>query len=146
MKILLQRVSAASVVVENRTIAETGQGLLLLCGFAASDTIQLLPKAAAKIANIRIFSDEKGRFDRSLLDLNLGVIAVPQFPLYGDTSKGRRPEFFAAMEPRAASELFDQFVEELQNAGIAPVGQGKFGAEMQVHLTNDGPVTLMLEF
>lgn len=145
MKIVLQRVSHASVRVSDRATGSVERGLMLLVGMGHGDDESKLKPMAEKIAQMRIFPDERGRFHLSLLDINGGVLLVPQFTLFADTSKGRRPEFFGAMEPGAASTLFDRFVEEFRNLKISPVGTGEFGAHMHVALENDGPVTIILE-
>ena len=145
MKVVLQRVNSASVVVEGECVGKIPKGLLLLVGFGEESSEQSLRKMVEKISNLRIFPDEKGRFDRSVIDINGGVLLVPQFTLYGDTSKGRRPEFFKALEPKKATELFDQVVEEFKKiTQLETVQTGIFGADMKVSLENDGPVTLIL--
>ncbi len=145
MKVLLQRVAFAKVAVDGKIAGEIGKGLLLLVGIAQGDDGKKLAPMAAKITNMRIFENEKSHFDRSLMDVGGGVLLVPQFTLFADTSKGRRPEFFGAMEPNGASAFFDRFVEEFRKLGVSPVQTGIFGAHMHVELENDGPVTLMLE-
>ena len=145
MKVLLQRVSRASVSVEGEITGQIGQGVLLLVGIGKTDDAAVLKPMAEKISTLRIFPDENGRFHHSLLDISGGALAVPQFTLFADTNKGRRPEFFEAAPPEKASPLFDAFVEELKRAGIKSVQTGVFGAHMQVELLNDGPVTIMLE-
>ncbi len=145
MKILVQRVRSASVQVDGETISEIDQGLLLLVGFGRADTENGLARMADKVVNLRIFSDDKGRFQYSVLDIGGGILAVPQFTLYGDTHKGRRPDFTQALDPSIATDLFDALVHELRERNARPVQTGRFGAEMQVSLTNDGPVTLLLE-
>ncbi len=145
MKIVIQRVSNASVVVENKVVGAISPGLMLLVGFGKVDTKEKLPAMAEKVANLRIFPDEKGRFHYSLLEIKGEILLVPQFTLYADCSKGRRPEFFNALEPQAATELFDLFVEEFKKLAIPKVQTGVFGAEMHVSLLNHGPVTILLE-
>lgn len=145
MKVLLQRVSRALVSVGDETISEIGPGLCLLVGLGAEDDQSKLAPMANKIANLRIFPDEKGRFHFSVLDTKGSALVVPQFTLYADTSHGRRPEFFSALAPDKAAPLVEQFAKALRTAGVAQVGAGRFGAHMQVSLTNDGPVTIMLE-
>lgn len=145
MRVLVQRVSHSSVSVSGQVIGEIGQGLLLLVGFGKDDVESVIPRMAEKIANLRIFSDEAGRFNHSLLDVNGGALVVPQFTLYGDTTRGRRPDFFSAMEPTKASDFVDKFEHELKRIGISQVAKGEFGANMQVSLINDGPVTIWLE-
>ena len=145
MRVIIQRVSRASVSVEGTTVGAIGAGLLLLVGFGKTDSFETLKPMAEKIVAMRIFSDERGRFDASLLETKGAVLAVPQFTLYAETSKGRRPEFFDALAPEPASQLFTQFKETLRHAGVAQVESGVFGAYMQVELVNDGPVTITLE-
>jgi len=145
MKVLIQRVCSSDVNVYGKTIGKIDQGLLLLVGFGRDDVDVNLERMAKRVVNLRIFSDDSGRFQYSVLGIEGGVLAVPQFTLYGDTRKGRRPDFTQALEPTLATKLFDQFVNELRNAGVDRVETGQFGADMKVSLTNDGPVTLMLE-
>ena len=145
MKALIQRVTRASVTVDEKIIGEIDQGIVALIGFGADDNESKLAPMAEKIAYLRIFTNEKGRFDKSLLDINGALLLVPQFTLYGKTDKGRRPDFFAALAPEKATALFDSFVEHCRNHSIASVQTGEFGAYMKVDLQNDGPVTLMLE-
>ena len=145
MRVLVQRVASSSVSVDGTVIGKIGIGLLLLVGFGKDDKESVIPKMAEKVANLRIFPDKEGRFHCSLLDINGGVLVVPQFTLYGDTTKGRRPDFFGAMDPSEASGYVDVFKQELKSAGINCVESGEFGANMQVELVNDGPVTILLE-
>lgn len=145
MKLLIQRVLNAKVVVEQRTIAQIDEGLLVLVGFGHDDQVRLLNKAIEKLINLRIFSDQQGRFQHSVMDMGKGILAVPQFTLYGNTNSGRRPDFIAAMPPVTAEKLFSQFCRLLQQKNIKQLGFGVFGANMQVSLVNDGPVTLMIE-
>lgn len=146
MKIVLQRVRSASVTVDGEITGAIGHGVCLLVGIAPEDTAETLKQAVEKIVNLRIFPDEKGRFHFSLLDTGGGALLVPQFTLFGDCSKGRRPEFFGAAKPEMAEPMFaqlkDLFGKELGNR----VGAGVFGAHMVVSIENDGPVTLMLEW
>jgi len=144
MRIVLQRVSYASVDVEGTRIAEIGQGLLLLVGIASEDSTVDLGKTAKKIADLRIFEDDEGKMNRSLRDIGGAVLAVSQFTLYADISKGRRPSFIHAAPPELAEPLFESFVDALRLEGI-DVQAGRFGAKMAVRLENDGPVTLTLE-
>ena len=145
MKVLLQRVTSASVCVDQEVIGEIEQGLLLLVGIGSDDGEENLAPMADKIANMRVFPDEKGRFHYSLQDINGSVLLVPQFTLYADTSKGRRPEFFGAMKPPEAEQMFEQFVSLFKEKGLKKIASGRFGAYMQVELVNDGPVTISLE-
>ena len=145
MKVLLQRVQEASVAVAGEGIAQIGQGLLLFVGIAAEDSEAKLRPMAEKVAQLRIFPDERGRFHHSLLEVGGEALCVSQFTLIADTSKGRRPDFFGAMKPPQAEELFDGFVEQLRSLGVSEVACGRFGAKMEVSLVNDGPVTILLE-
>lgn len=145
MRVVVQRTSRASVSVNDETISEISQGLVLLIGFGEEDQRQTLKLTAKKIANLRIFSDENGRFSSSVLDVSGSVLAVPQFTLYADCRKGRRPEFFRALQPKAAELYFEQFVEDLKAEGISTVAKGVFGANMEVKLLNQGPVTIVID-
>lgn len=145
MKVLIQRVSECSVAVGGEVVARTGCGLLLLVGIGREDTPEKLLPMAEKISHMRIFPDEAGRFHYSLLDVGGEAMCVSQFTLFADTGKGRRPDFFAAMKPPLAEELFDRFVSALGEAGVKTVRKGVFGAEMAVSLVNDGPVTILVE-
>ena len=145
MKLLIQRVLSANVVINKKSVANIDEGLLVLVGFGHEDHEQLLDKAIEKLINLRLFSDQKGRFQYSAMDLDKAILAVPQFTLYGSTDSGRRPDFIAAMPPLAAEKLFSLFCLKLQEKNIKQLGFGVFGADMQVSLVNDGPVTLMIE-
>lgn len=151
MRILLQRVSRARVVVGGETIGRIERGALLLVGFGREDETPPLARMADKIANLRIFADDGdgggggGRPERSLLDVGGGVLAVPQFTLHGRTAKGRRPDFTHALAPALAESHFHSFVDFLSQAGVAQVECGRFGAQMAVESVNDGPFTLMLD-
>lgn len=144
MRVVLQRVSRASVTVEGRTTGEIGRGLLLLVGFSEGDDEEALRWMADKVVGLRVFADEEGRMNRSVQEVDGGLLVVSQFTLYGDTRKGRRPSFVDAARPEAAIPLYERFVEMLRASG-RPVGTGEFGAMMDVELVNDGPVTLVLE-
>ena len=144
MRIVLQRVSQASVDVDGKRIAEINRGLLLLVGIAVGDSGIDLAKSAKKMVDLRIFEDEKHKMNRSLRDIGGAVLAVSQFTLYADVSKGLRPSFMDAAPPELAEPLFDSFVEALRVEGV-DVQTGEFGAKMAVKLENDGPVTLALE-
>ena len=145
MKVLLQRVSSASVRVDGRITGEIAEGLMLLVGFGAGDTENVLAPMAQKLANLRVFANDEGRFHFSLLDRKGGALLVPQFTLFADTSRGRRPDFAGALEPKEANRLFELFVTEMRKAGVENVQTGVFGANMQVSLVNDGPVTFLIE-
>ena len=144
MRVLIQRVSKASVTVEGKTISEIGKGLLILLGVGHGDTVEQTAFLAEKVANLRIFEDEQGKTNLSILDVKGEAIVVSQFTLYADTRKGRRPSFIDAALPEAAEPLVNRFVELLRGHNI-PTQTGKFGAHMQVEIYNDGPVTIWLE-
>lgn len=145
MKIVLQRVKHASVVVNNQTIGKIETGLLLLVGVSKTDDVAAIDYLANKVLNLRIFSDDVGKMNLSVLDISGEILAVSQFTLYGDTKKGRRPGFDQAALPEQAQPLFDQFVDKLKESGLK-VETGEFGADMKVSLLNDGPVTFILEY
>ena len=144
MRALVQRVSQATVLVDGQVVSKIGPGLCCLVGVTHDDERDKALKLAAKLWHLRVFADENGHMNRSVADTSREVLVVSQFTLYGDTRKGRRPSFIAAAAPDQATRLIDELVAELQRLG-ATVAAGSFGANMQVDLTNDGPVTLMLE-
>lgn len=144
MRALLQRVSKASVTVEGQTISRIGKGLLILLGVGHGDGEEQVKFLAEKIANLRIFEDEQGKTNLSVLDVRGEAIVVSQFTLYADTRKGRRPSFTDAGLPDVAEPLVDRFVERLREHGVRTQA-GKFGAHMEVEIHNDGPVTIWLE-
>jgi len=144
MRAVVQRVSRAEVRVESRVVGAIGRGLLVLVGIAREDTPETGKVLAEKIANLRIFDDEQGRMNRSLLEAGGGVLCVSQFTLYGDCRKGRRPSYDRAAPPEAARSLYESFVESLGALGVK-VETGEFRAMMDVELVNDGPVTLLLD-
>jgi D-tyrosyl-tRNA(Tyr) deacylase len=145
MKVIIQRVNHASVKVYEKIVGEISRGLLLLVGLGEGDDEKVLSPTANKIFNMRIFSDDAGRFDKSVKDIEGEILLVPQFTLFADTSKGRRPEFFKALKPSEAEPLFQKFVNQLQTLGLRKVEQGIFGADMKVSSENDGPVTIIVE-
>ncbi len=144
MKIVLQRVSEASVEVSSQIISATGSGLLLLVGADKDDTQKNADFLADRILGLRIFEDNAGKMNLSAVDVKSEIMAVSQFTLSADISKGRRPSFSTAMEPDEALKLFDYFVGKLRDSGLV-VKTGEFGAKMMVRLVNDGPVTFVLE-
>jgi D-tyrosyl-tRNA(Tyr) deacylase len=144
MRIVLQRVSHATVSVAEKTVATIGRGITLLIGISQEDRADLFPEIAKKLVELRIFGDEDGKMNLSLRDIEGEILAVPQFTLYGDIRKGRRPSFTAAAPPAQAAPLFDAFIEALEAEQI-PVRTGIFGAKMAVELVNDGPVTFILD-
>ena len=145
MRLVIQRVTSASVEVEQKVIGSIKEGLAVLVGFGKEDTENKLKPALQKLINLRIFPNKNGRFDHSLVELNAGLLLIPQFTLYADTSKGRRPEFFNALEPRKAEKLFDKFITLAKLEKDITIQQGKFGADMLVSINNKGPVTISLE-
>jgi D-tyrosyl-tRNA(Tyr) deacylase len=144
MRIVLQRVSRAKVTVDGRVTGEIGRGLLLLAGFTDGDTEDALAWMADKVVGLRIFPDDEDKMNRSVDDVDGGLLVVSQFTLYGDTRKGRRPSFIDAARPEVAIPLYERFLQMLRATG-RPVQTGEFGAMMDVELVNDGPVTLILE-
>lgn len=145
MKAVFQRVSEAGVTVDGEEIAAIGAGVLLLVGVCDGDTEQEAALLAKKVAELRVFCDENDKMNRSVLDIGGSVLAVSQFTLCANTSRGRRPDFMSAAHPSIASPLFDKFVEYLRDNGVADVQTGRFGADMKVRLLNDGPVTILLD-
>ena len=144
MRALLQRVKSGKVTVGDRTVAEIGPGLVILFGIGQGDNEEQAQFLAEKIAALRIFEDDEGKFNLSILDKGGAAIVVSQFTLYADTRKGRRPSFSEAAPPEAAAPLVDKFAALLRAQGI-PTQTGVFGAHMLVEIENDGPVTIWLE-
>jgi D-tyrosyl-tRNA(Tyr) deacylase len=144
MRIVVQRVSRGSVSVEGEVVGTIDQGLVLLVGVTHADGEEQARFLANKIANLRIFTDDEGKFNRSALDVGGAALVVPQFTLYGDARKGRRPNFIQAAQPEIAQPLIDRFVSFLKEEGLR-VETGVFGAMMLVEIHNDGPVTIILD-
>jgi D-tyrosyl-tRNA(Tyr) deacylase len=144
MKVVVQRVSEARVVVEEQVVGEIGRGLMLLVGVGLEDTEQDLVWMADKLAGLRIFEDDSGKMNLSVEDVQGAVLSVSQFTLYGDCRKGRRPNFMGAARPETAEAFYEQFNDRLRARGLR-VETGRFGAMMDVSLVNDGPVTLILD-
>lgn len=144
MRVVIQRVSQGSVIVGDRTVAKIGPGVVILLGIGPQDGEEQSRYLVEKIANLRIFEDDSGKMNRSLLDIGGEAIVVSQFTLYADTRKGRRPSFTDAAPPDIASPLVNHFVELLNQQGV-PTQTGEFGAHMSVNITNDGPVTIWIE-
>ena len=144
MRVVLQRVSSASVRVDGNVIGDIGPGLVLLIGIHRNDTDEDMHNVMDKCVHLRIFSDETGKMNHSVLDMGGELLVVSQFTLYGDTRKGRRPGFDQAGRPDMAEPLYDRAVARLRDHGLQ-VATGRFGADMQVDLINDGPVTLIIE-
>lgn len=145
MRLLLQRVTYGSVVVEGDTVGEIGVGLVLLVGTTHKDSEAEATKLAQKVVNLRIFEDEAGKFNLSLLDVKGEILVVSQFTLYADARKGRRPSFTEAARPEQAEPLITFFTEQLRSLGVTKVATGVFGASMQVTIHNQGPVTIWLD-
>lgn len=144
MRVLLQRVSRARVTVGDRETGAIAVGFVALVGFTHSDGAEQVQWMADKIAGLRVFGDAEGKMNLAITDVGGAVLVVSQFTLYGDAQKGRRPSFIQAAHPDAAIPLYEQFILALRERAL-PVQTGEFGADMQVELVNDGPVTLLLE-
>ena len=145
MKVVLQRVSEALVKVNNETISKINNGLLILLGVENNDSIEQIKWLCNKIVNLRIFNDTDGKMNRSVKDINGDVIVVSQFTLLANTKKGTRPSYIHAAKPEIANKLYQQFIKEFEYVLGKKVSTGTFGANMQVQLINDGPVTILLE-
>lgn len=145
MKAVIQRVKYASVKVDNKIIGECKQGFMILLGVIDGDTKEDADKLIKKIPVLRIFEDENGKMNKSLLDIDGEVLVVSQFTLAADCSHGRRPSFTASAPPDIANELYEYLVGELKTVGVKSVQTGEFGADMAVELLNDGPVTIILD-
>ncbi|MEH6557481.1 MAG: D-aminoacyl-tRNA deacylase [Oceanicoccus sp.] len=144
MKALIQRVTEASVSVNGEVIGEIGQGLVVLLGVERDDSAAIVNRLADRLLAYRIFSDNDGKMNLSVTDVGGSLLIISQFTLAADTSKGLRPGFSGAAKPELANELYEQLLEKTRRKGIE-IASGKFAADMQVRLTNDGPVTFMLE-
>lgn len=144
MRLVVQRVSRASVTVDNTVVGKIARGLMVLAGVAVDDEERDAEIAAEKIANLRIFPDDAGLMNRSVVDIAGGVLLVSQFTLHGDARRGRRPSFITAAREDAAKPLYERVGKLLENIGL-PVGYGIFGAHMDVELVNDGPVTILID-
>jgi D-tyrosyl-tRNA(Tyr) deacylase len=144
MRALLQRVSRAEVRVDEAPVATIGPGLLILLGVGHADDDALAGTLARRVTELRIFADEEGRTNRSILDVSGAALVVSQFTLYADTSRGRRPGFTNAADPATADRLYRRFADALRETGVADVRTGSFGTEMAVELVNDGPFTIWL--
>jgi D-tyrosyl-tRNA(Tyr) deacylase len=144
MRLIVQRVRSASVKIDGKVVGEIGSGLMTLVGFTHSDNSETVKYLADRSVKLRIFEDENGKMNRSLLDVGGSMLIVSQFTLYGDTAHGRRPGFDAAAKPDQAIPLYEQFIDEVKALGVN-VQTGVFAADMLVTLENDGPVTFTLE-
>ena len=145
MKAVIQRVSSARVRVGERTVGEIGKGFLVLLGVAGDDTGRDADILAAKTARLRVFEDGDGKMNLSLGDVGGGVLCVSQFTLLADVRKGNRPSFTPAAAPETAIPLYERYMDALKKEGVSPVAHGEFGADMQVSLVNDGPVTILYD-
>ncbi len=145
MKVVVQRVKEASVTVGNEMTGSIENGLLLLVGIHADDTYEQMKWMCEKILKLRIFEDEDEKMNRSVVDVEGGILVVSQFTLYGDARKGTRPSFITAARPEKAEPMYEQMIEYFKSNSNLDIQGGKFGAMMDVHLINDGPVTLILE-
>ncbi len=145
MRVVLQRVREAHVIIEGKVVGEIGLGQFLLVGFKQSDTTDQVEWMADKVVGLRIFQDDAGKMNRTLADVDGSILVVSQFTLYGDVRKGRRPSFIDAATPETAIRLYECFVELLEARHPGKVATGEFGAMMDVSLTNDGPVTLVID-
>lgn len=145
MKAVFQRVTEASVAIDGKQISAIGDGVLLLVGVCEGDTTEEAALLAKKVAELRVFCDENDKMNLSVLDIGGSVLAVSQFTLCANTARGRRPDFMSAAKPDVALPLFNEFVSYLRQNGVQDVQTGEFGADMQVRLLNDGPVTILLD-
>ncbi len=145
MKLVVQRVKKANVVVNNEIIGEINQGYMVLLGVGPQDTKETADFLVQKLIKLRVFEDENQKMNLSIKDIDGELLIVSQFTLYADTNSGNRPSFVNAAKPELANELYEYFVEECKKQNIKKVATGKFGADMQVSLQNDGPVTIILE-
>lgn len=144
MKVVIQRVSKASVTIDNQVVGQCGNGYMLLVGFCEGDNLNVVKKMANKIAYLRIFEDEAGKMNKSILDIKGEILSISQFTLYANCREGRRPSFIEALNPTEATKLYDLFNEELKTYDIK-VETGRFQSTMSVSLINQGPVTIVLD-
>lgn len=145
MKLVVQRVKQANVVVNQKVIGEIEQGFMVLIGISPTDTKEIADFLVKKLIQLRIFEDENQKMNLSIQDINGELLLISQFTLYADCNHGNRPSFTDAAKPEFANELYEYFVQQCKNANIKKVATGEFGADMQVTLQNDGPVTIILE-
>lgn len=145
MRVIVQRVQSSRVEIDGEVSGEIGQGLMVLLGIAEGDGQEQCDFLADKLVHLRIFTDEQEKMNLSLQDINGEMLIVSQFTLYGDCKKGRRPSFVAAARPETAVPLYEYFIDAVKRQGVKKVATGQFGADMQVYIQNDGPVTLMLD-
>ena len=145
MRVIVQRVQSSRVEIDGEVSGEIGQGLMVLLGITEGDGQEQCDFLADKLVHLRIFTDEQEKMNLSLQDINGEMLIVSQFTLYGDCKKGRRPSFVAAARPETAVPLYEYFIDAVKRLGVKKVATGQFGADMQVYIQNDGPVTLMLD-
>ena len=145
MKAVIQRVSKADVSVDGATVGSCEKGFMILFCAVENDTVDDIEILAKKVSNLRIFEDDEGKMNKSILDISGEVLCISQFTLAADTKKGNRPSFIKAMGPETANEYYDIFCDKLSEYGIKKIDKGIFGADMKVTLTNDGPVTIILD-
>lgn len=145
MRVVVQRVTEAEVIIDGKTSGKTGKGLCVFFGVRNGDSEKEMEWLANKIAQLRIFSDEEGKMNRSVSDISGEVMVISQFTLYASTKKGNRPSFIAAEKPERAERLYDRFIEILQAKISTPLQTGIFGADMKIKLENDGPVTIVID-
>jgi len=145
MKVIIQRVSQASVTIDNEVVSNINQGVLILLGIAENDTLEQIKWLTNKIINLRIFNDNDGKMNLSLKDIKGEAIVVSQFTLLANTKKGTRPSYIKAAKPEIAIPLYEQFIKQFETDFNKKIGTGVFGADMKVALVNDGPVTIVLE-
>lgn len=145
MRAVIQRVTSAGVVVDGGTPRCIGPGLMILLGVKEGDTLAIVPKLAEKCAGLRIFEDEDGKMNKSALELGHSALVVSNFTLYASTKKGKRPSFSAAAKQPLAQQAYDAFAAALGQQGLSEVKHGEFGADMQITLVNDGPVTIVID-
>ncbi len=144
MRAVVQRVKYAKVSVNEKVIGQIDKGVMLLLGIEENDDVKDLDYMCDKTINLRIFEDEDGKMNKSLIDVEGSILVISQFTLYGDARKGRRPSFITAADPSKAIPLYEKFIEKIKESGIK-TERGEFGADMQVELLNDGPVTILLD-
>ena len=145
MKLVIQRVTSSSLYIEGSLISQIKKGLVVLIGISKSDTENVIEKLVKKLLNLRVFEDENSKMNNSILDIGGEILLVSQFTLYADTSKGNRPSFINAADPKNAELLYNKFLEKLNIVFGDNIKTGRFGANMQIELVNDGPVTIIIE-
>lgn len=145
MRAVIQRVTSASVVVEGGAPRAIGPGIMVLLGIKDTDDLAIVPKLAEKCAHLRIFEDENGKLNKSAVELGYSALVVSNFTLYGATKKGKRPSFIAAAKPPLSVDAYNLFLRQMEQQGLKEVKHGEFGADMQVSLVNDGPVTIIVD-